>query len=67
MPVFDAAFAPNLWPLGTMFVAGLVLASAIAPFEPKMQATAGAALITLGGLRALAMVEALVSARPPGR
>ncbi|MFA9432899.1 MULTISPECIES: hypothetical protein [unclassified Egicoccus] len=58
-PVFEAAFAPNLWPLGAMFVAGLVLASSIAPFEPKMQATAGAALITLGLLRLGAMIEAL--------
>lgn len=57
--VFDQTFVPNLWPLAAMFVAGLVLASALAPFERRLQAVAGAALITLGLLRVGAMLEVL--------
>jgi hypothetical protein len=56
-PVFDQTFAPNLWPLAATFVAGLVLASALAPFERRLQATCGAALITLGLARVAAMAE----------
>jgi hypothetical protein len=58
-PVFDQVFAPNLWPLALTFVAGLVLASALAPFERRMQATTGAALLTIGLLRLAAMLEVL--------
>lgn len=58
-PVFDQVFVPNLWPLFATFVAGLVLASALAPFERRLQAVSGAALITLGVLRLAAMMEVL--------
>lgn len=58
-PVFERVFAPNLWPLALTFVAGLVLASALAPFEHRLRATTGAAMLTIGLLRIVAMLEVL--------
>lgn len=56
-PIFDqAAFAP-LWPLLLSWLAGLIIATSLAPFSRWLLAVTGAAMMTVGILRALALSE----------
>lgn len=55
--IFAQVLQPNLWPIGMGVVAGLILSSAIAPFDYRLRAVVGASLITIGVLRAAAMGE----------
>ena len=56
-PVFEQVVNPNLWPIGMGAVAALTIASSFAPFERRLQAATGAALIFMGIARAAAMAE----------
>jgi len=56
-PVFERVLQPNVWPVVMGAVASLVVASALAPFERRLQAVVGATLVTLGITRAAAMVD----------
>ena len=55
--IFAQVLQPNLWPIAMGVVAGLIVASAIAPFDYRLRAVVGAAIITLGVVRAGAMAE----------
>ena len=56
-PVFGRVYQPNLWPIGMGAVAALTLAASFAPFERRLQAAVGAALVVMGIGRAVAMAE----------
>jgi len=56
-PIFGRVVRPNLWPIGMGAVAALTLAASFAPFERRLQAAVGAALIVMGVVRAVALVD----------
>jgi hypothetical protein len=60
--VFAQVLQPNLWPLAAAAAGALCVASALAPYVRPVQALTGTALIALGLLRALAMVEVGIAA-----
>lgn len=58
---FSIAVTPAVWPVALTWVAALIFATSIAPFSKKLRAVTGASMVTLGTVRAAAVVQVLVS------
>lgn len=59
-PVFKVTSVADAWPLLLALLAGVLLASAFAPLEPRMQAGSAALLFAVAVLRVLTYVHTYV-------
>lgn len=57
---FAIVTVATAWPLLLSWVGGLVLATTLAPFSRRLVAATGAAMITFGVLRAIALIEVMI-------